>query len=272
MGIAHYRHNAAVLRTADVIGRRRWRGRAPAARPTAYHPGVTLDDASTLELASSPADARAPARTRLALEMVAIFAFGPLLCFLPWLHMRPIGLLLVVMVFAIVVLRRDRSFDRRLLWNAPAARKQIGGILLVLAPAGAALTALTAWLLPERFLAFPREAPLVWAIVMLLYPLLSVYPQELIWRAFFFHRYRPILGDGGTMLLGSALAFAWMHVIFQNWVAVVLTLPGGWLFAYRYRASRSLLAASIEHALWGQLIFTIGLGWYFYHGAARVAP
>jgi len=47
---------------------------------------------------------------------------------------------------------------------------------------------------------------------------------------------------------------------------VALTLPSGWLFADTYRRSESLLAASIEHALYGGFLFTVGLGRHFYNG------
>jgi hypothetical protein len=50
---------------------------------------------------------------------------------------------------------------------------------------------------------------------------------------------------------------------------VLLTLAGGWLFARRYQRTRSLLAASVEHALYGVLAFTVGLGTLFYHAAVR---
>ncbi|MEU4707697.1 hypothetical protein AB0G00_14815 [Nocardia salmonicida] len=42
----------------------------------------------------------------------------------------------------------------------------------------------------------------------------------------------------------------------------------GVLFATRYQRTRSLLTTSVEHALYGILMFTIGLGDFFYHGAA----
>jgi hypothetical protein len=39
-----------------------------------------------------------------------------------------------------------------------------------------------------------------------------------------------------------------------------------------YEESHSLLLVSIEHAVFGQLLFTIGLGRYFYsRGASRLA-
>jgi uncharacterized protein len=106
----------------------------------------------------------------------------------------------------------------------------------------------------------------LWAIVMLLYPLLSVYPQELIFRAYFFHRYQALFGAGWTMIAASALAFGFVHIAFGNWISVVLSTIGGFLFALTYHQSGSLFLACLEHAFFGNFIFTIGLGQFFYHG------
>jgi hypothetical protein len=46
-----------------------------------------------------------------------------------------------------------------------------------------------------------------------------------------------------------------------------LTLVGGVLFGYHHALSRSLLLVSIEHALFGQVMFTVGLGRFFCHGS-----
>jgi len=102
---------------------------------------------------------------------------------------------------------------------------------------------------------------------MLLYPLLSVYPQELIYRAFCFHRYQPLFGSGWVMVLVSALAFGFVHIIFGNWLAVGLCVIGGFLFALTYESSGSLLLACLDHAIFGNFIFTVGLGRFFYHGS-----
>jgi membrane protease YdiL (CAAX protease family) len=102
---------------------------------------------------------------------------------------------------------------------------------------------------------------------MIFYPLVSVYPQEVVFRAFVLERYAPVLGSGWAAVGASAAAFGFVHIIFGHVISVVLSFLGGLLFAYRYRRSRSLLAAAIEHSLYGQLIFTVGLGAYFYHGA-----
>jgi membrane protease YdiL (CAAX protease family) len=102
---------------------------------------------------------------------------------------------------------------------------------------------------------------------MLLYPLLSVWPQEVIFRRFFFARYQEIFGAAG-LVPASALAFGFAHIIFLNWVAVAMTLAGGAIFATDYARYRRLGLACLEHSLYGCLIFTIGLGQYFYTGPA----
>ena len=73
------------------------------------------------------------------------------------------------------------------------------------------------------------------------------------------------LGKWG-LLIASAAAFGFLHVIFRNSLAVSLTFFGGVLFAWRYMETGSLFTSSLEHALYGCWLFTVGLGQYFYHG------
>jgi membrane protease YdiL (CAAX protease family) len=117
---------------------------------------------------------------------------------------------------------------------------------------------------PERWLELPRERPGLWLAVMVLYPLLSVVPQELLYRCFFFRRYRSLWGEGRGAVLASALAFGWAHVVFLSWISVLLTLAGGWILARTFERTRSLPLVALEHALYGCLVFTVGLGRHFY--------
>ncbi|MGD9056199.1 MAG: CPBP family intramembrane metalloprotease [Desulfobacterales bacterium] len=120
---------------------------------------------------------------------------------------------------------------------------------------------------PDLLFNFPRYRPHTWTMVMILYPLLSVCPQGLTHRAFLFHRYQLIF-RGGWMIFASAAAFSFMHIVFKNPLALLLTFAGGLLFAKTYTDSRSLIVSLVEHALYGNYIFTIGLGKYLYLGAA----
>ena len=100
------------------------------------------------------------------------------------------------------------------------------------------------------------------------YAWVSVYPQNLIYRAFFCQRYRPILGAGWGLILINAAAFAFCHIIINNWVVLLLTFIGGIVFTRTYLKSRSLLLSSIEHTMYGLFCFYLGIGVFLLYGAS----
>lgn len=108
----------------------------------------------------------------------------------------------------------------------------------------------------------PSQETHSWLLLLVAYPLLSVVPQELIFRTFFFHRYKKIIPRKIVRTWLSALVFAWAHIIYRNWIAVALAFAGGILFAFTYAKKRSTLACVVEHSLWGIWLFTFGLGQY----------
>ncbi len=122
---------------------------------------------------------------------------------------------------------------------------------------------------PGLWLSFPRQRPGWWAAVVLLYPVFSVFPQGVVYRAFFHERYAALFGTPTRLDLAAALVFAYGHIIFRNPVAVAFTLVGGWLFFRTYRRTGCLQASNLEHAVLGDLLFTLGYGAYFFH---RFAP
>lgn len=180
----------------------------------------------------------------------------------------PIPPLLLLGLGALLYLRRQQSFDRADLVRANALRKALPSILALWAVAAAVAVAAVAVLDPGRLFDLPRHRPLLWALIVVFYPLVSVYPQELLFRAFLIHRYAPAFGSGRAMAAASAAAFGGAHIIFGTAASVVLTVVGGWLFARRYQRTRSLFTVAVEHALYGVLAFTVGLGELFYHGAS----
>jgi membrane protease YdiL (CAAX protease family) len=144
--------------------------------------------------------------------------------------------------------------------------RQIGLVIIKFLILGGILYVLVYLLVPDYLFSLIKNKPLLWILVIFLYPLLSVYPQEIIYRTYFFHRYETLFSNKWVFFTINALMFGYMHIIFYNWVAVILTTIGGFLFAYTYHRSRSTLLVSIEHALFGCLIFTVGLGDFFYKG------
>ncbi|MCA9299869.1 MAG: CPBP family intramembrane metalloprotease, partial [Phycisphaerales bacterium] len=176
----------------------------------------------------------------------------------------------VLAIVAFVALWRDRTFDRVRLLNWRGCRREAPRILIQ-ALVGCVLVGVVLWLVaPERLFSLPRERPGLWIAIMIGYPIASVYPQELVWRTAFFQRYEGTLGRIGCVVV-SALAFGWVHIIFQNWIAVAMTVVGGVILGVKYARSRSTLAARLEQALLGCFVFMIGLGDFFYAGAVHRA-
>ena len=209
------------------------------------------------------------AKFYLAFELVVLFVGLPAAMALRVLPRAPIPVLLIAGISCTAVLLRDPGFDRTLLWNVDGAVAHLRAALVLFAVLAVAASGFVAWLMPEALFDLVRTRPRLWLLVMVFYPLVSVYPQELIYRSCFFHRYAALFPSSAACALASAALFAFGHVFFPRpWIAMGLTLAGGVLFGYHYAQSRSLLLVSIEHALFGQVMFTVGLGRFFYHGAS----
>ena len=112
----------------------------------------------------------------------------------------------------------------------------------------------------ENWFSLPRNSFNDWLMLLLLYPILSVMPQELIFRTYFFHRYKRIMPSKTVRIIVSASVFALAHIVYANILAVLLAFLGGLLFSYTYAQSRSTFVCVIEHSLWGLWMFTLGLG------------
>lgn len=201
-----------------------------------------------------------------SLEFLLLFLALPLV--LPFIQPLAIGFaLLWVFTFAVLFAARKHRAEFLLLWNGAALKSrymvQMLGKWVI---CSGVLLGYTYFYEPALFLQFPTERPTLWMMVLCFYPFLSALPQEVIYRAFFFHRYASLFKTPLSMMLVNAAAFALIHVMFGNALAVVLSFFGGLLFAHTYHTSKSLALVWLEHTLYGWTLFTLGLGWYFYHG------
>ena len=127
----------------------------------------------------------------------------------------------------------------------------------------------TFYVFPEKLFIVQKSNPgFIWKI-MIFYPFFSALPQEFIFCKFFFARYKSFFGEKTLMVAMSSLAFCLAHILFINWVAPVLGLVGGIIFAGTYKKTKSLLMVSIEHSLYGDTLFFIGIGWFFWGGSVN---
>ena len=202
----------------------------------------------------------------LALELVFIFILIPLIIYvLPKGFRAPIPVLLVGSVLAGKKLLNSGTLSRdnlRLLPKSLAffALRSVGAVIAILA------IVLSCY--PEQLLDLPQERTKIWIIVCIFYPLLSVLPQEILFRSYFLSRYRTLFGSDLALIATNALIFGFVHIIFGNWLSVLLSTAAGCLLARNYLKHQSLSAAVLEHAVWGITVFTLGLGRFFYHGNA----
>lgn len=209
-------------------------------------------------------------RAYLAVEFAVLFIV------MPTLYMRYRPLLIhpfpVIWGFAALcawVLRRNGSLSLQDLWGDYPDKKQIMTVIARFAFMAVLLMLYVLLLEPERLFAFPRSSPVSWFLFVVLYPVISVIPQGIIYRVFVFRRYQELFGTGWTIIAASGLVFSYAHIVYRNPIALILTLFGGFFFAHTHARSDSPWFSHMEHALYGNFVFTIGLGYYIYSGAIQ---
>lgn len=211
-------------------------------------------------MAVGPADALG---RRLWVEFAALYLGAPLAIalFLPPRQM--FGALFVLTLAGLGLLWRTGGFDwrslirgRRIPWREAvgmgAAALLSGVVILALAR-------------PEAIFALARQRPDLLLLIWCLYPLLSALPQELIFRALFFHRYGGLFPPGKPAIAINAAVFSFAHLMYWSWVVAALTFCGGWFFARAY-LRHGFPAAWLLHAVAGNVLFAVGMGHYFFSG------
>ncbi len=196
------------------------------------------------------------------LEMIILFAGIPLAYYFDVFPFHKFIPLLAGFIYTLSILLLDKSFNRKELGMngfrkfKPVLFRSILVLFILLIA--------TYLIVPDQLFYLPLNITWLWVVIVLFYPVWSVIPQELIYRTFFFHRYSDILPGKWSMIIANTLAFSFMHIIFENLVAITFSLAAGFALSFLYSKHRSLFGISIEHALYGILVFTIGLGSFFY--------
>jgi membrane protease YdiL (CAAX protease family) len=217
---------------------------------------------------------RSRARAALWAEFTGLYVGLPLgMAFvLPASAMWP--MMFAALAFAIVVLHRSPGFSWAAQFAMPgrAEWKAIGAVAAICA---ALSFGLVLALRPDAFLMLPRHATGLWLFILVAYPIASAFPQEVIFRTLFFARYRPLFPGKTAAIAANAAVFGLAHLFFWNWVAVAMTAAGAVIFSLAYLAAgprRGLVTATLMHAVAGMMLFTSGLGIFFYHGAVGGMP
>lgn len=169
--------------------------------------------------------------------------------------------LMVTAVLFFALLWKDKSFDnKRFYILAPYPWKKAALRLLLIS---GLMILFTYYFYPDLLFRYPIQNTKNYLLTFLLYPFLSVIPQEMIYRCYFFHRYQKLVSKTWMLTLGNALLFGFLHIIYNNWLAPVAAFLVSWLFIYNYLKTKSLVNVCIEHYFYGVALFTIGMGKFF---------
>ena len=203
-----------------------------------------------------------------SLEFICIYLGLPVLIYVHRTDVKHFAMIILLLIacFQLYVLLKDKSFDQNSLTRYRNFRHWFSRILAFFVVNATLLGAYTWYFHEAEFLRLPQEQPTLWLTVMVFYPVFSAYPQEIVFRAWIFHRYRCLFKNEMALIVVSALVFGFAHLFFGNWIAIILSTLGGFVFAQTFARSKSVFFSAIEHGLWGNFLFTIGLGAYLFTG------
>ena len=211
------------------------------------------------DVAASSTIQNQPKMYFLYLELIGLFLISPLILALPvavWIKMTTV---FVAVFYCVLVSKKMKLFSQINLigrqWQKISLLMAIRFILFVF------ISTVLIWLyMPQALFSVLLGNPWLWISISLFYSILSVYPQEFIYRLFFFKRYQHLVLNGHVFILLNACIFSFAHLFFQNTLVFLLTFVGGVLFALTYKKKQSLLLVSLEHSAYGVWLFTLGLG------------
>lgn len=195
----------------------------------------------------------------LLLEFILLFVIFPLLYFFDLIPFHKLVPLVVLFTYCVVILARHRPA------NPERFKTKANWRLILLRFIGISILILF-WIKifsPNPLFAdFKANKKLL--LMTLVYPFSSAFPQELIFREFFFYRYRSVFRNEIVLIAINVIMFAFAHIYFANWTILIFTLVGGIIFAHTYLKTKSLFVVTIEHTLYGMLILSSGLSEQFY--------
>jgi membrane protease YdiL (CAAX protease family) len=200
----------------------------------------------------------------LAIEFVLLFFGIPTWIYLDQDFIHPRIIILPVLVFIFILLRRNSDFKWSELIRWQVSRKVLYANAILILIAAVLMLGYVLFFDRENLFNLPRANIWLYLGLCLFYPVVSAFGQEIIYRTFLSKRYSLILPKGWQFVLASALTVSFMHIVYYNPVSLILTFMGGIYFAVNYRITRSVLFTSVLHGIFGIMMFGVGLGQYFW--------
>lgn len=195
----------------------------------------------------------------LAIELIGLFIILPIILALNIHPIFKITPILIGLIYTIYITVKQQLVPLKSFYELNLSNfwKPIVLQFLVFAISS---TILMYYLNNENLFIVLRKNWIMWLSITFFYATFSVYPQEFLYRTFFFKRYTTLFKNTTVLIIFNAAIFSLAHIAFNNILVSILTFIGGILFAFTYHKSKSLLFTSVEHALYGSWLFTLGMG------------
>jgi membrane protease YdiL (CAAX protease family) len=198
-------------------------------------------------------------------EFITIFFCLPLIIALNF-KIAPLPLILFGGLISFYILYNDDNFEKAYLYKLPPINIEYARIALQFILFAGLFYFFISHYFPNYLFLFIKKNFYLWINIVLIYTFLAVYPQEVIYRALIFHRYKKLSPQNNILIHLSAIAFSFGHILYLNPISLILSLLGGYIFSITYARTKSLFLVYIEHLLYGLMLYTIGFGNYFYSG------
>jgi CAAX protease family protein len=198
-------------------------------------------------------------RSYLLSEFFVLFILLPLSFTIEYSTLVKAGLAMAGFIYIIIVLKKVEnitfSVKKYIDWKAFWKRTAITFLIIAIITIAYVL-----YKDPSALFYVPLNKPKLFITMLFVYTFLSVWPQELIYRTFFFKRYEKLFPGKSLFVFINAIIFMLAHLFFRNTLVLILTFLGGLVFSISYLKFRSTTLISIEHALYGNWLFTVGMG------------
>lgn len=200
-------------------------------------------------------------KLKLALlsEFFILFILLPVSLAIPFHIWLKVGMVVIGFVYILFRLKKSENINfcikKNLDWKSVWRRILVTFLVVII------VTTVFVWFQDKDALFYvPLNKPELFVAILFVYTFLSVWPQEIIYRTFFFERYEVLFQNKTQLIFINAIVFSLAHLFFRNALVLLLTFIGGIIFGYTYLKYRSTTAVSIEHAIYGNWLFTVGMG------------
>ncbi len=178
--------------------------------------------------------------------------------------MHPSSILLPLVLLVFAILHFSTGFRWKELWYFPIKRNTLFKHLGIAVMVSAIMIAWVYLFDRSNLFNLPFGNWKIWLILSTFYPIFSASLQEIIFRTFFFRRYEKLMENECLIILLSAVAFSFAHIFYFHIVSLLLTFILGLYLGWIYARMRSVLFTAILHSIYGNMVFTIGMGQYFW--------